>query len=326
MLCSLCSLPEWENFNETKNYKVLMPENLANGGEGFTMFSEFIDETLVFNELEAFLSYLQKKSPIYPAVEWRITIKHFVDPTKDVVGTTRVLLDSDCQNGECNLGNFITDAMVDWYSEKYNSSNYWTDASIAMIQGSHIGFSIDPNQTNGSIFRADVVKIFQPTPYDLHVVTLKGKQIHDVLEYSMAKFEENKNDEDFLQLSGIQVAYDLNKPAGSRIADIKIRCAECSKPQLEALDNNKNYKVIMQSIMLTQDYRDVIKSSVDVNLNETDINVFLHYAKKKSPLYPAVEERIKIVPKSETTPRPSSATKTKFSFVLILIALITYFH
>lgn len=326
VLCSLCTVPEWNNFTLTENYKILMPENLANGAEGFTMFREFIEEPLVFDELEAFLSYLKKKSPIYPALEWRITIKRYIDPSEDVVGKTRVYLDNDCQNKECNLGNFITDSMVDWYAEKYNNSIYWTDASIAMIQGSHIGASIDPTHTNDSIFRADVIKIFQPTPYELHVVTLKGKQIHDILEYSMAKYEEDENYEDFLQLSGIQVVYDLNKPSGSKIADIKIRCAECSQPQLEALDNHRNYKVIMQSEMLTQDYRDVISSSSDINLNETDINVFLHYVKKKSPIYPAIEERIRIISKSDTTPRPSSATKAKFSIVLISIALMIYFH
>lgn len=326
MLCALCTVPEWQNFTASANYKILMPESLANGAEGFTMFAEFIEESLVFSELEAFLGYLKKKSPIYPAVEWRITIKQFVDPSEDVVGKTKVLLDSDCQNSECNLGNFITDAMVDWYSEKYNTSQFWTDASIAMLQGSRISASIDPTSTNGSIFRADVVKIFQPTPLDLHVVTLRGKQVHDILEYSMAKYEAGKNDADFLQLSGIQVTYNLNKPAGSRIADVKVRCAECSKPQLDALDANKNYKVIMQSAMLTEDYRDVITSSDDVDLNETDINVFLHYVKKKSPIYPAVEDRIKIVDKAETTHKPSAATKTQLSTALILFALLTYFH
>lgn len=325
VLCSLCTLPEWESFNASANYKILMPENLAKGADGFTMFYDFIEETLEFSELDAFLAYLKKKSPIYPAVEWRITIKHFIDPSEDVVGKTKVFLDNDCQSSECNLGNLITDSMVDWYAERYNNSNYWTDTSIAMIQGSHIGASIDPAHTNDSIFRSDVVKIFQPTPYDLHVVTLSGKQLHDVLEYSMAQHDEHKNNQNFLQLSGIQITYDLNRPSGSRIIDFKIRCAECSKPQLIAMDNNQNYKVIMQSIMLTQDYRDVISSSSAINLNETDINVFLHYVKKKSPIYPAVEERIKIVHRDETQ-KPSGATKTKLSISLTFLALLMYFH
>ena len=33
----------------------------------------------------------------------------------EITGQTKVLLDGSCRRKECNLGNFLTDAFVDWY-------------------------------------------------------------------------------------------------------------------------------------------------------------------------------------------------------------------
>ncbi|KAG5677132.1 hypothetical protein PVAND_006914 [Polypedilum vanderplanki] len=332
ILCSSCTLPELETINTSANYKILMPQNLANGDEGYTMFSNHISSILEVTELDAFLNYLKKKSPIYPAIEWRITIKNFVDPSVEVVGSTRVFLNNDCSLGECNLGNFITDAMVDWYSNKYNKDEYWTDASIAVIQGSRIKASIDAKANNGSIFKSDVEKIFSPIPFTLQLVTLKGSELLDMLEYSISSYtDEGIIDTQFLQLSGIQVVYDTRKASGSRITDIKVLCAQCSVPELVNVDRNLDYKIIMQSAMLTEDYYNVISSNKIEELDESDMNAFLNYLKKKSPIYPAVEWRITILGDEVTTTTEATKTTTggssnlQLSLALLLISILMSF-
>lgn len=328
VLCSDCPLPELQDLDISKDYKLLVPENLANGSDGYSMFPAHIAEVLEFSELDAFVRFLKKKSPVYPAVEWRITIKNYVDPSEDVVGQTRVYLDKNCTHSECNLGNFIADSMVDWYAMRYDKDDFWTDASIAVIQGSRIGYSIDPKVTNGSIFRTDVEKIFQPSSFNLHAVTLKGGELRDLLEYSMSTVDDGSviNNE-FLQVSGIQVTYDLNKPSGSRIISIKVLCAQCSRPELENLDVNKNYKVIMQSVMVSDDYHNVITSNINEDLHESDVNAFLQFLKKKSPIHPAVEWRITLIPKTDTaTQQPSSALTLQESSLMLIATILIYYN
>lgn len=332
-LCSKCTIPELEEIKTEQNYKILMPENLANGAEGFSMFAGRTLEVLNESELDAFLNYLQKKSPVYQAVEWRITIKDLLEPSEDIVGSTRVFLNADCSLGECNLGNFITDSMVDWHAQNYNGGSGWTDASIAVIQGSRIKESINHKAHNGSILRTDVQKIFQPTPYNLQTVTMKGTELLDLLEYSISTFTDgDRGNHEFLQLSGIQVVYDVNKASGFRIQDIKVLCAQCNVPELVALDRNHNYKIIMQSILAEDEYHKVITSNKVDDLQEMDINVFLQYLKKKSPVYQGVEWRITIIDKNNgaTTPvtTPSSKTTTqgaanvKVPLLLIFISIL----
>lgn len=57
---------------------------------------------------------------------------------KTVIGKTDVLLDGLCRKIECNLGNLITDAMLEEYAidhkEKHSDSNC-SDVAIAFIQG-----------------------------------------------------------------------------------------------------------------------------------------------------------------------------------------------
>jgi len=55
-----------------------------------------------------------------------------------VVGTTKVILNGDpmaCRKQECNFGNFICDAFVYGRVAEDFGGLYWTDASIALING-----------------------------------------------------------------------------------------------------------------------------------------------------------------------------------------------
>lgn len=310
VLCSQCTVPELESLNLTMTYRIVMLDFLANGGDGYHMFK--IVENFDILEIDVFLQYLKKKSPVTQAVEWRITIKDEIDPSDDIVGSTRVLLDGNCRNSECNLGNFITDAMVDWHAWKYEGNDSWTDASIALIQGSRIKTSIDPKTNNGMISKEAASKVFQPAFFNLSLITLKGNELLDLLEYSISKFtEQDASRVEFLQMSGMQVVYDLNKPSGQRVAAIKILCAHCTIPELEPLNVERDYKILMQSVLASgvDGFDAIIKNRIVQDLNESDVNVFINYLKKKSPVHPAVEWRITFVKEnSETTTNPETTS------------------
>lgn len=298
VLCALCQVPTLENIEPSKLYKVIMQDFLADGGDGFTMFEGKSIRKYATLDIEVFLEYLKKKSPIHPSVEWRITINAQLDPL-DTVGSTRVLLDGNCRLDECNLGNFITDSMVDWHALQYESTDgFWTDASIAVMQGSRIKASIS---STGTITKANAERIFLPAFSNLNLVTLTGAELKKLLEHAISNHV--TNNVEFLQMSGLQVVYDLNKIKGQRVVDVKVLCALCSVPEMQPLVNNREYKVIMQSVTAAgvDGFGAVIGSKTLIDLGQSDINAFLEYLKKKSPVHPAVEWRITIKPQLDPT-------------------------
>ena len=50
----------------------------------------------------------------------------------------------------------------------------------------------------------------------------------------------------FLHL-GIQVMFDLSRPAGQRLVAMSLLCTECRVPRYEPLDLEKTYKLVMPS-------------------------------------------------------------------------------
>ncbi|CAO1320937.1 unnamed protein product [Diamesa hyperborea] len=82
VLCSQCYVPELEAVDVTKVYKVLMQSILAAGADGFNKVLKNPKTTdLQESDANVFMEYLKKKSPVHPAVEWRITIIDEVETT-----------------------------------------------------------------------------------------------------------------------------------------------------------------------------------------------------------------------------------------------------
>lgn len=102
---------------------------------------------------------------------------------KIVIGTTMVLLDGhSCRYKECNLGNFITDAMVYQHARNYTSiAGEWTDVSIGLMQAGGIRSSIDDG-TNITMLHMNTVLPFED---HLTIVELEGKDVVEILEHSV---------------------------------------------------------------------------------------------------------------------------------------------
>lgn len=323
LLCSNCTSPNFEDLNYTRKYSVLMSENVANGGLGFSMLKNYTGQVLKITELDVFALYLKRKSPIYPSVEWRIILNH-LDPSQDIVGKTRVYLSNDCSKSECNLGNIIADSMVDWYASNYVGVG-WTDASIAIVESDKIKSSI----SIGDIYRSDIEKVFDSSQ-NLQIIFFKGQDLLDLLEFSVATFG-NSNYNHFLQVSGMQITFDMNKAAGHRISDIKLMCSYCELPELIPLNTTDVYKIIIQSSLISDKYFEIVEGKEIIDLQETNANVFIQYLKKRSPVYPSVEWRITLIEDAQNTVTPVesttstislAATNTKVSMILLIFSTI----
>ncbi|MFP7297219.1 5'-nucleotidase C-terminal domain-containing protein [Neobacillus niacini] len=202
---------------------------------------------------------------------------------KTVVGSTSVVLDGERANvrsKETNLGNLITDAMV----EKANS----------MVPGTFIGMQ-NGGGIRASIDEGDVTlgEIHTVMPFANLLVTLDltGAEILAALEHSVSKVESGAGQ--FMQVSGIQFKYDTAKPAGERVWEVKVLTAE----GYAELDLTKTYSVATNAFVADGgDGYTMFKQAKDEGriheLLIVDYEILTGYFEKNSPVFPKVEGRI----------------------------------
>ncbi|XP_067049107.1 5'-nucleotidase-like isoform X2 [Acropora muricata] len=165
--------------------------------------------------------------------------------SKVKVGSSLVFLDArvpDCFRRECNFANVVTDAFVFHYASKSGNHEQWTNASIAIQTSKSVTTSI----AEDVVTFGDIVNSC-PSRNVLDVVELRGKDLLQVFEKVASSYDENKPSPTFLQVSGLQITYDMSRPSGQRVASIKVRCASCSVPIYKPLDEDAVYKVILPS-------------------------------------------------------------------------------
>jgi len=138
--------------------------------------------------------------------------------TEVEIGTTPVTLDGErdqVRRGETNLGNLITDSML-----------WETGADIAITNGGGIRASIE----KGTIKVGDVITVL---PFGNYVITKKvsGQDIIDAIEHGISDYPATKGA--FPHVAGIRVTFDEEKPAGSRVVEIKTSSGEKIDPDRE---------------------------------------------------------------------------------------------
>lgn len=217
-----------------------------------------------------------------------------------VVGKTRVLLEGDskiCRREECNLGNLITDAMIDYNAGEYAGRDGWTDAAIAFHNGGSIRTSIT-RANDDKITMGDVLSVL-PFHNAIMKVSMTGDLILSVLEWSVQNLEMNVTANlfgAFTQFSGLQVIYDLSKPKNSRVISVQVQCADCNVPTYSKLEKNKTYNALLLDFMQSGgDGYTMLKDLKAQPLGVTTAETLVEYLKKHSPVHPGVEWRISYV-------------------------------
>lgn len=250
----------------------------------------------------------------------------------NIIGMTRVPLDgSTCRKTECNLGNIIADSMIYSRSTDVPSMLSWTDASIAIIQGGGIRASIS-KRPDGSIRMDDIFTVL-PFLNELHMVQVNGSTLYRALEHSAAVWETDSNG-GFLQVSGLQIVYDMTKPINKRVVTVKVLCARCIVPKYSDLDLMGQYNIILPSFLLSggDGYNWTETSTVNpmeksIILKKYDYEVFADYIKTKSPIYPGLEFRIQFSKKLQENEidKPSSSSRMIGSvFIFLILKYILY--
>ncbi|XP_043470032.1 apyrase-like [Leptopilina heterotoma] len=217
---------------------------------------------------------------------------------KQIVGSTKVYLDGKyvCRRGECNMGNLITDSMVDYNIGKDDNKYFWTRAAIGVINVGGIRSSIsnDPE----TIRFEDIVGV-QPFENTLDTAEFLGRSILKFLEKAVLA-SRSKNEfvgKLFYQWSGIQVTYNLSSVPYHRVVDVKVRCQACKIPIYEKLNLDKWYRLTTLNFLLDESkyappylngYRNRIRGP-------QFIDVLADFIRKKSPITYGTEGRITLL-------------------------------
>ncbi|XP_011253188.1 apyrase isoform X2 [Camponotus floridanus] len=196
------------------------------------------------------------------------------------IGSTRVFLSHQCYSEECNMGNFVTDAMVNAFVDSAENKNHWTYAAVACQNAGGLRTSIEESE----ITYGDLLMV-QPFENTWDTLELTGESIKKILE--MGKI---------LSWSGLKVTYkEANKKR--TVVDVKIRCQACEYPIFEDLVNDQWYRIVVPSFMVSggDGYYIFKNNSRNHKIGERDMDYFINYVKKMSPILTGVERRTTFV-------------------------------
>uniref|UniRef100_A0A7G3ABF5 5'-nucleotidase n=1 Tax=Lutzomyia longipalpis TaxID=7200 RepID=A0A7G3ABF5_LUTLO len=244
-----------------------------------------------------------------------------------VVGISRVYLDghsSSCRFRECNMGNLITDAFV--YGNAIltpMSETAWTDASVALYQGGGIRAPIDPRAAAGNVTRLELDNVL-PFGNTLYVVEVPGRVLREALEHSVHRYSNSTGWGEFLQVSGLQVVFNVANDVGERVESVRILCNECSHPDYRPLNDEQNYNVIMTNFFKDGgDGYDMFKPlKIIKTFQQSDIEIVDTYIERMSPIFPAVEWRITVL--GEAGSGGGTASSATLSGVLLITMLVIH--
>ncbi|XP_020284117.1 apyrase isoform X1 [Pseudomyrmex gracilis] len=196
------------------------------------------------------------------------------------IGKTRVLLDKNCYYEECNIGNLLTDAMVDAFVDAADNKSYWTYAAVACMNPGGIRTSIEESD----ITYGDLLMV-QPFENTWDTVELTGESIKKILEI-----------EGILAWSGLKITYRKDNKTRTAI-DIKIRCQDCEYPVFEDLVYDQWYRVVVPTfLMIGGDGYYVFKNSGrNHEIGPLDMDHLTKYVEKISPIFIGTERRITFI-------------------------------
>ncbi|XP_011876681.1 PREDICTED: protein 5NUC-like [Vollenhovia emeryi] len=220
------------------------------------------------------------------------------DLQQEVVGKTRVLLDGDsknCRRLECNMGNLICDAILDYHAGEYLNTDGWTDAAIAVQNSGSIRSSITRDR-NDQVTREDVISVL-PFGNVVVKVSMTGQQLLSVLEWSVHNIDNLTSTGNlfgaYLQYSGLQVVYDISQPPNSRVVSVQVQCAACRVPAYSQLQKNATYNVLLNDFLVNGgDGFHMLEGLETTSLGVTTADVLEEYFRKHSPVHTGVEWRI----------------------------------
>lgn len=126
---------------------------------------------------------------------------------------------------------------------------------------------------------------------------IQGKYLKALFEFTTYTNKKTYISVRALQVSGLRIVYDLSQPEGSRVVSIKVRCNQCEVPIYEDLDEEKFYRIAVNSFLVTgSDLYPILSNNLQNHrVGRVDIDVATDYIEKFAPIYAEIEGRITFV-------------------------------
>ena len=208
-----------------------------------------------------------------------------------VVGRSDVALEGErekVRTGETNLGNLLTDAMLEV-----------SGADVAITNGGGIRASIPA----GNVTMEQVITSFPFSNYPVKI-EVKGETILKALEYGVDKAPEVVGK--FPHVGGMTFKYDSKQEPGQRVFDVKVKG--------QALDLNKTYALVTNDFMAVGgDGYEMFKGSKELGIYPLLSEVLAKYIEKHSPVKPEVQGRVIEAEKAPGQEKPGSTEFTDIS-------------
>ncbi len=205
-----------------------------------------------------------------------------------VVGSTSVKLVGDrevVRKSESNLGNLITDAMLNE-----------TGADVAIMNGGGIRASIEA----GQVTKGQIITVL---PFGNYIQTkkMKGSDIQAALEHGVSGYPGDSGG--FPQVSGITFEFDAAQPAGKRVTSVSFK----GKP----LDADQSYLLATNDFMSAGgDQYTMFKNYPIANDFSSLEESLITYMKKIGSAAPKVEGRIVVKNAVSLVPAPMMPAPT----------------
>ncbi|ETX13985.1 5'-nucleotidase [Roseivivax halodurans JCM 10272] len=178
-----------------------------------------------------------------------------------------------CRAGECEMGNLVTDAMLDRVKDQ--------GIEVAITNGGGLRASID----EGEVTMGEVLTVL-PFQNTLSTFRVSGSVIKEALENGVSQMEEAGGR--FPQVAGMSFAVDSAAEVGSRVSDIMIG--------EEALDPEKMYGVVSNNYVRNggDGYAMFVDAEDAYDFGPDLADVTAEYLSANSPYEPFTEDRISV--------------------------------
>ncbi|KAK9695056.1 5prime-nucleotidase, C-terminal domain [Popillia japonica] len=208
------------------------------------------------------------------------------------LGVTLIALDADCRTRECNFGNLVADAMVDYKSNNYHSNSKgkkgWTDYPIAVVHAGAMtrrvrkGSEMTDETIRRHILYDDTLVLQRLTGQQLVKVILEGTEYYG---YSRGYF---------LQFSGVHVEYNMTKLRDERLMRIQVRCAECAIPGYEPIKLNEEYNIIVnfKTYIHIDTFQELKEPKMDLKLLG---QITAEYLRKERLIFAEADDRLRVM-------------------------------
>ncbi|XP_020804965.1 apyrase isoform X2 [Drosophila serrata] len=215
-----------------------------------------------------------------------------------IVGQSRVFLQqSECSRGECNLGNFFTDAMVHAFIKDSSPSvdDSWSDVSIALTSQGTFRVPIPV----GNITYKQLVAMC-PWENRLVALNLRGRIILDLLEDGVASMNSSSSSPKstrFLQVSGLRVLYDLSAARGQRVISARFRCSRCKVPEYRPIDPEQVYRVVVMDYLARgmNGFSLISENAEDLETGPFDLDALMEYMDSVGIITAGIENRLQFL-------------------------------